>query len=52
MTGQIEDSEREADDVAAEVQFISAERLIFSEPATCSGQRCLPPAGWMTMRDC
>jgi uncharacterized membrane protein len=33
MTGQIEDSEREADEVAAEVEFISAERLIFFSDA-------------------
>jgi uncharacterized membrane protein len=33
MTGQIEDSEREDSDVAAEVEFISAERLIFFSDA-------------------
>jgi uncharacterized membrane protein len=36
MTGQIEDSEREAEDVAAEVEFISAERLIFFSDAVAA----------------
>jgi uncharacterized membrane protein len=41
MTGQLEDSEREdgereADDVAAEVEFISAERLIFFSDAVAA----------------
>ena len=33
MTGQIEDSERDAGDIAREVEFISAERLIFFSDA-------------------
>jgi uncharacterized membrane protein len=36
MTGQIEDSEQEAGDVAADVEFISAERLIFFSDAVAA----------------
>jgi len=36
MTGQIEDSERDTGDVAAEVEFISAERLIFFSDAVAA----------------
>jgi uncharacterized membrane protein len=36
MTGQIEDSERAADEVAAEVGYISAERLIFFSDAVAA----------------
>jgi uncharacterized membrane protein len=36
MTGQLEDSEHEAGEVAAEVEFISAERLIFFSDAVAA----------------